>query len=125
MADRSRKKRGRKPKSPETKRTKCVSVRFTESEFCQMSKIARETGKTKGELLHELAVGYEPTFIPPINKKQWIELASLAANFNQFMARINRTNTIDNKEELTQCVREMAETIREIRKSLIGMRSNE
>ena len=125
MADRSRKKRGRKPKSSETKRTKCVSVRFTESEFCQLSKIAREMGKTKGEILHELAVGFEPTFIPEINKKQWIELASLAANFNQFMARINSTNTIDDKEGLTRCVRQMAETIGEIRKALIGMRNEE
>ncbi len=125
MADRSRKKRGRKPKSPETKRTKCVSVRFTESEFCQLSKIARETGKTKGELLHELAVGYAPVEIPALNVDQWRKLGSLAANFNQFMARINSTNTIDDKEGLTRCVRQMAETIREIRKSLIGMRSNE
>lgn len=122
MADRSRKKRGRKPKSPETKRTKCVSVRFTESEFCQLSKIARETGKTKGELLHDLAIGYAPTVIPAINREQWVELASLAANFNQIIARINRTNTIDKEDELIRCIKRMDKNLIETRKALIGMR---
>lgn len=125
MTDKARKKKGRKPKAAADKRTKCVSVRFTENEFKELSEQAKAMNKTKGELIHELAIGYTPVEIPALNVDQWRKLGSLAANFNQFMARINSTNTIDDKEGLTRCVRQMAETIREIRKSLIGMRSNE
>lgn len=72
--------------------------------------------------MHELAVGYAPTVIPAINREQWVELASLAANFNQIMARINRTNTIDKEDELIRCIKRMDKNLIETRKALIGMR---
>lgn len=108
-------------------RTVFHTARFTPSEGAELVEHARATGLSVSALLRARALGHRlPSgAAPAVNLAAWRELATLAANFNQLLHRLNTAALADGQavidlDEVKDLVTGIGEKVKKVRLELIG-----
>lgn len=86
----------------------------------ERTKLARLSGGNRqiAAYLRDAGLDRIPPQIPLLNREAWIELARLAANFNQLAHRANEGKSVCVDSELLELVSNL---LSEVRRNLIGV----
>ena len=93
----NRRTRGPAPRPASEKRSKRVSVYFTDAEYADLLKRVQAPGDLSHYARHQMFAGKTPyrLVVPEINLKAYSELGRIASNINQIARKLNSADIID------------------------------
>jgi hypothetical protein len=117
-----RRKRGPKPKAPDSLRVHTVSVRLNPAELAELDSARTGVKMQRGEYLRNASIGKLPPTVPEINQEAWTNLARVAGNLNQYQQRINEGLATGHPAEV---IDELRDCVKSLRRELLGIRADD
>lgn len=117
-----RRKRGPKPKAPDSLRVHTVSVRLNSVELADLDSARKLVQMRRGQYLRAASRGVLPPTIPKINRDAWASLARVAGNLNQYQQRINEGLATGHPAEV---IDELRDCVQSLRSELLGIRDDD
>lgn len=111
-------KRGPSPTPPEQHRTVRVNVYLHPDEAALLDRARNRVGLGRSAYMRLASLDRLPPTIPELNRDAWLELARLAANFNQHQRAINE-GRIDSSVP-AEDIAELRDMVDALRRDLIG-----
>lgn len=119
-----RKKRGGRPPLPDSERREHrETIRFSETEWQQVSEAARSAGTPTLTYIRQRALSERTggrLTIPEVNQDLWRRLAPLSSNLNQLAAQMNSGDR-SHQNHIAYLLTEATELLRSVRRMLIGL----
>ncbi len=112
--------------SPETLRTRTLSVRVNVAEYVELAARRDAVGmREMGAYLRTAVLAQRPpqAVVPTVNRQAWQELARTASNLNQLTAHLNAGHRLDatGTAWLWETLTTLREEVRTLRLALLGV----